>query len=171
MLDPVLIQAACSRLIVWMMAGEYYNMPVVRHVFRAVQAIPVNRSGKDLAATRAAFRVLDRGMVLGIFPEGRLSPTYDLLPFQTGVAMMARKTGVKIYPAGLEGTHRGDSAARSFAIPHRAAIAFGNPLEIGDQADLTACSAGLQDHVKILLFAAQKRLGWHAPCNQSHVGA
>src|SRR4051812_47529161 len=31
-IDPELIQSCCSRVITWMMAREYYEMPVLRNV-------------------------------------------------------------------------------------------------------------------------------------------
>src|SRR3954465_15627638 len=57
-LDPLLIQSVCPRLITWMMASEYYAVPGLNWVFKQIGAIPVERSGRDLAATRAAMRAL-----------------------------------------------------------------------------------------------------------------
>src|SRR5207249_2405149 len=84
-LDPILIQSACPRLITWMMAREWYEMRGLNWVFKTVGAIPVDRSGRDLTATRAALRALEAGQILGVFPEGRIESTRELLPFQTGV--------------------------------------------------------------------------------------
>ena len=57
-LDPVLVQSVCPRLVVWMMAREYYEIPGLRWLFETIEAIPVDRSGRDMAATRAALRRL-----------------------------------------------------------------------------------------------------------------
>lgn len=124
-LDPMLIQSVCPRLIVWMMAREYYEIPVLKSIFRTVEAIPVDRGGRDLAATRSALRALEAGRLLGVFPEGRIEKTRDLLPFQTGVALMAVKAGVPVYPVYLDGTQRGKTMPQAFAYPNVAAIAFG----------------------------------------------
>jgi 1-acyl-sn-glycerol-3-phosphate acyltransferase len=127
-LDPLLIQSVCPRLITWMMAREWYHLPVLGWVFRTVEAIPVDRSGRDFAATRAALRRLEAGGVLGIFPEGRIETSDELLPFQTGVAMMAIKTGVPVYPAYLDGSQRGREIAAAVITPCTAAVAFGPPV-------------------------------------------
>ena len=127
-LDPVMIQSLCPRSIVWMMAREYYEIPVLKWFFRTIEAIPVDRTGRDLAATRAALRALGDGRVLGIFPEGKIEKTRDLIPFQTGVAMMAIKTGVPVYPAYINGTQRGMSMVRAFLTPSEATITFGPPV-------------------------------------------
>jgi 1-acyl-sn-glycerol-3-phosphate acyltransferase len=129
-LDPLLIQSVSPRLIVWMMAAEYMNLPILRSVFRTIEVIPVERSGRDLHATREALRALQRGRILGVFPEGRIEPSRELLPFQTGVAMMALKTGLPVYPAYLDGTQRGKEMLPSVLTRNRASIAFGQPFRL-----------------------------------------
>jgi 1-acyl-sn-glycerol-3-phosphate acyltransferase len=124
-LDPLLIQAACSRLVIWMMAREYYDIPSIGWVFKMVEAIPVERSGRDTAATRAALRALNDGRIVGIFPEGRIETDHELLPFQTGVALLAIKTGVPVYPVYLDGTQRGKQMVSSVVHANRVRIAFG----------------------------------------------
>ena len=106
-LDPMLIQSVCPRLIVWMMAKEYYEIRALRWLFKTIEAIPVDRGGRDLAATRSGAAALETAGSSGVFPEGRIETSRDLLPFQTGVAMMAIKAGVPVYPAYLDGTQRG----------------------------------------------------------------
>lgn len=129
-LDPLLIQSAIrKRLVIWMMAGEYYDIPVLGSVFRAVHAIPVQRSGRDLTATRAALRALENGRILGIFPEGKIETSQELLPFQTGVALMAIKAGVDVYPAYLDGTQRGKEMVAAVASPNKARLTFGPKVE------------------------------------------
>ena len=129
--DPLFIQSACKRLITWMMAAEYFDVPIpgLAWVFRSVGVIPVQRSGRDMAATRMALRALQDGKLLGIFPEGRIETGREMLPFQTGVAMMAIKSGVPVYPAYLDGTQRGKEIAAAVLTRCRATIIFGPPVE------------------------------------------
>ena len=153
-LDPALIQAPCSRLIVWMMAAEYYDLPVLRWVFRTVQAIPTLRSGRDLAAVRGALRTLKEGGILGIFPEGRIEPSDELLPLETGAVLMALRANVPIYPAYLDGTQRNRSMIESYLKPCRATIWFGPPVEF-DRTDtskeaLEAATAKIQQAISAL---------------------
>jgi 1-acyl-sn-glycerol-3-phosphate acyltransferase len=128
-LDPVLVQSVCPRLVVWMMAREYYEIRGLKWLFRTVEAIPVDRSGRDMTATRSALRALADGRILGIFPEGRIETSRDLLPFQTGVAMMAIKTGVPVYPAYMEGTQRGMDMIPAFLTPQEVTLSFGPAVE------------------------------------------
>lgn len=127
-LDPVPIQASCPRLITFMMAREYAQFPGTRWFFRAIEPILVERSGRDMAATRAALRALKDGKLLGLFPEGRIEKTPELLPFQTGVALLAIKSGVPVYPAFLDGGQRCKGMIEALLTPNRMTIAFGPPL-------------------------------------------
>ena len=133
-LDPLLIQSVCPRLIVWMMAKEYYEIKPLKWVFQTIGVIPVARGGRDLAATRAALRALEAGRILGVFPEGRIETTRDLLPFQTGVALMAIKAGVPVYPAYLDGTQRNKSMWKAFFYRNRATLTFGPAVEFDRSA-------------------------------------
>jgi 1-acyl-sn-glycerol-3-phosphate acyltransferase len=62
---------------------------------------------------------------VGIFPEGKIATTRELLPFHIGVALMAIKADVPVYPVYLDGTQRGREMIEAFARPARATVAFG----------------------------------------------
>jgi 1-acyl-sn-glycerol-3-phosphate acyltransferase len=77
-----------------------------------------------------ALRALEDGRVLGVFPEGRIEPTRDLLPFHTGVAMMAIRSGAPVYPAHIEGTQRGMDMLPAYLHPNEAVLTFGPEVQI-----------------------------------------
>jgi 1-acyl-sn-glycerol-3-phosphate acyltransferase len=133
-LDPHLIQACCRRLITWMMAKEYYDQRSVNYLLRELGVIPVTRSGRDMAAMRAAMRALENGQLLGIFPEGRIENSRELMPFQTGVALMAMKMRVPVYAACLDGDQRDTTMLQAFFKPHHARIIFGGEVHF-DRSD------------------------------------
>lgn len=153
-LDPVLIQAVCNRLIVWMMAKEYYDIKPLSPIYRAVEAIAVERTGRDLMATRAALRALADGRILGIFPEGKIETSDKLLPFQTGVALMAIKTAVPVYPCYLTGSQRLKEMPEAFTRRQRAILCFGPAIELNrnstSKEDLEAETLKIRDAVAAL---------------------
>lgn len=154
-LDPLLLQAVIARPIVWMMAREYYELKALRWVYEAVDAIPVDRNGRDSSATRAALRALAAGRVLGVFPEGKIETSRDLLPFQTGVAMMAIRTGTPVFPAYLDGSNRGMEMLEAFVNPNDVRVRFGGqvPLPSGQEKgkpDLDSATATIQSAVLTL---------------------
>jgi len=156
-LDPVLIQSVCPRLIVWIMAREYYEQPVLRWVFEQVMAIPIDRGRRDMSAMRSAMRTLANGHVLGVFPEGRIETTRALLPFQTGPATMAIKTGVPVYPAHIEGTQRGRPMLKAYLKPQRASVSFGPRIDLNrfcdSRNDVETATNVLQKAVRDLMTA------------------
>ena len=153
-LDPHLVQSPCRRLITWMMAKEFYDLWYLKPVFHQLGVIPVTRSGRDTSATRAALRALAGGQLLGIFPEGRIENSREMFPFQTGVALMAMKTGVPVYPAFLDGTQRNKEMLAALIQPQRARVIYGDAVQF-DRNDttrdgLSAATDAIQDAVAAL---------------------
>ena len=76
--------------------------------FRGVGQLPVDRSGGKAseAALRSGLRVLRRGDLLGIYPEGTRSPDGRLYRGKTGVARMALEAGVPVIPVAMVGTDK-----------------------------------------------------------------
>jgi 1-acyl-sn-glycerol-3-phosphate acyltransferase len=153
-LDPLLVQSICPRVIIWMIAREYYEVKGLNWVFKQVGLIPVERTGRDLASTRASLRALADGKVLGIFPEGRIEPDRQILPFQTGVALMAIKTQVPVFPVWLEGTCRGREITEAVLRPCEASVSFGPAVEFDrsgtDREILEAATQKIEKAVKDL---------------------
>lgn len=156
-LDPFVLQSACPRLITWMMAKEYYDIPSLNWAFKIIGAIPVERSGRDLAATRAAIRALEQGHILGIFPEGRIALTREIQPLQTGVALVAIKTAVPVYPAYLDGTTRNTGMTEAFLYPQHASVSFAPPIELdrSDTSRSTIAAATDAIHATLVNMQAQ----------------
>ena len=154
-LDPFLIQTACPRVITWMMAKEFYDMAGATWAFKLIGAIPVARSGRDSAATRAAIRALDEGHILGVFPEGRIERERALMPFQTGVALMAIKSGVPVYPACLDGTQRNKPMLQTFLESNDATLQFGDEVvferDATDKDALARATDRIRDAIQAMM--------------------
>jgi 1-acyl-sn-glycerol-3-phosphate acyltransferase len=149
-LDPFFIQASCPRVIRWMVAREYTTIPIASGLMRKLMFIPVNRGSRDIGSFREASRQLDRGEVLGVFPEGTFSDkTRNLLHFHSGAAMLAIHSGVPVVPVALEGTMRKQSVLRPFLEGHEARISWGEPAVL--KGDVNAAIAALKAKVQSLL--------------------
>jgi 1-acyl-sn-glycerol-3-phosphate acyltransferase len=174
-LDPILIQAVSGRLIRWMMAREYYEQKGLKWLLDLVGTIPVDRSGRDLAATRAALAALDAGYVLGVFPEGMIETARRLLPFQNGIVLLGVKSGAPIHPAYLEGTQRGKLMLKAYGSRNSARLWFGKPFTL-NRADLARPNLPqalqrVQEAVEILRQSDLKLLNNQpGPANRRAVG-
>ncbi len=124
--DPLLLQSTTDRVIVWMMAKEFFEMPILRTAFERLTFIPVSRSGRDTAALKAALRTLDAGKVLGIFPEGRISTTGTIGRLQPGAAMIADRSGAGVWPAYLRGTMPQWNIFRAYLEPQEVVVSHGS---------------------------------------------
>lgn len=139
--DQCLAILATKRVIHYMAKKEYFEGKMA-WFFKAVGCIPVDRSKKDVEATRAALDVLESGLALGLFPEGTRNKTDKfLLPFKFGAVSMAKKTNSYLVPFGITG----DYVFRSKNL----VIRFGMPFKVS--GDLEEANKKLEENVAILM--------------------
>ncbi len=87
--DPPILGAGIARRRIRFMAKvELFKMPFGA-IIKLWDAFPVRRFDADLAAMLNAERILKRGGVLGMFPEGHRSRTGYMGPVHPGTAMIA----------------------------------------------------------------------------------
>ena len=73
------------------------------HLF---DAIPIKRDMQDIEAMKRCLKVLKRGELLGIFPEGTRKGMEKNMKAKNGAAYMAIKSNVKVIPVGIHGTFK-----------------------------------------------------------------
>jgi 1-acyl-sn-glycerol-3-phosphate acyltransferase len=113
------------------MAREYYEVPILHHAFRTLDAIPVNRDGNDLGATKAALRRLRDGKVVGIFPQGGIRDAASEIEGKAGAALLALRTGAPVVPVFIDGSPNTHSVLRAVLTPSRTTVRFGAPIALG----------------------------------------
>ncbi len=132
--DPPCMSATSPRLITFMPKKELFEKGIVGFVMRGIEGIPVNRTGNDTSAVREAFRRLDIGECLLIFPEGTRGDGITLGRIEPGLAMMARKSDAAVVPIGIGGTEtalgRGKKLRR-----HKMKVIYGKPIRFSDFKD------------------------------------
>jgi 1-acyl-sn-glycerol-3-phosphate acyltransferase len=165
-IDHLLLQAASRRVLGFMVAREYYEWGWVQWMARIVGCIPVNRDGRDLAATRAALRALRNGRVLPIFPEGTIVPASgrQIGEMKPGTAYLAVHAQVPVIPAYIWGTPATNDIIESLVSPSRARVYFGPPIDLsgirrdqaGDKDVQAEVSRRFRDAFLALRARAQK---------------
>ncbi|MCH8924332.1 MAG: 1-acyl-sn-glycerol-3-phosphate acyltransferase, partial [Planctomycetes bacterium] len=150
--DPMMIQLCTDRVVHWMVAREYYKMPLASYAFRSVNAIPVNRGGIDTAATKMAIRLAREGGVVGLFPEGRVNTSDELLlPGRPGAALIALKARVKVIPCFVRGSPYDGTAMGSFFMAGNARVTVGEPIDLSSYFGRNGDKAVLQELTKLFL--------------------
>ncbi len=109
--DSFFMPLLVPRRVTFLAKAEYFTTPglkgwLSRTFFASVGQVPVDRDDPDAAraALTTGVRLLRRGAVLGIYPEGTRSPDGRLYRGKTGVARMALEAGVPVIPCAMINT-------------------------------------------------------------------
>lgn len=131
-LDSAFLMLTVPRNISFVGKAEYMDSWKTKYLFPALGMIPIDRSGgdKSTAALDTAQRVLERGELFGIFPEGTRSRTGQLFKGRTGAARLAMSLDCPIYPVGIVGTDAIQPPdAKAPKLFKRAQITIGRPIK------------------------------------------
>jgi len=134
--DPFFIQLATGRPVHWMVAAEYFRIPLVGTVFRYLGTIPTRRAGVDTAATRTAIHLATEQRLVGMLPEGRINDTPAiLLPARPGALLVALKARVPIIPCYISGAPYDGTVWGCFFTPAKVQLNLGQPIELTAYAE------------------------------------
>lgn len=114
-----------------------FKVPVVGKVLLAAGQIPVEREGKDAKkAVDHAKILLEKGHMLGVYPEGTLTRDPDLWPMiaKTGCARLALSTDTPVIPIAQWGSQLvvPNYSSRVSLFPRKKII-----IRVGDPVDLS----------------------------------
>ena len=106
-LDALIMVSTPKRTVHMMAKKELFESKFTNFFFRSMGCIPVNRSIHDKDAKNEAVEVLKNNEVLGIFPEGTVNKTNEIvLPFKYGAVSFAKKTNAYIVPFAITGKYK-----------------------------------------------------------------
>jgi len=150
--DPPALGVAMPRPVTYMAKEELFRIPLLGPVIRWLGAFPVDRKRGDVAAIKAAIRILETGAALGIFPEGTRNKDGTVRP-QMGVALLAAMSGATVLPAYVAGTAHADRLAKI-------TVAFGEPMrpELGRKATRDEL-AKWTDELMSRIYALRENIG------------
>lgn len=106
-MDPLIVGGSLQRPIRFVMTHRIYNIRGLKWLFRLAGAIPVAPLKVDPECLQRAFDSVDqalaRGELVGIFPEGGLSPDGNVGPFRAGITEILQRRPVPVIPMAIEG--------------------------------------------------------------------
>jgi 1-acyl-sn-glycerol-3-phosphate acyltransferase len=128
-LDPWFLGTVTKRPVHYLTKAELFRYPLLRQVLEGLGCIPVRRQGDLGRAADAARSVLERGEIVGIFPQGTCLPYRDRR-YSRGAARLALAAGAPLVPVLLVGTERSiQPRTHRIGFP-QVTIVVGEPLPV-----------------------------------------
>jgi 1-acyl-sn-glycerol-3-phosphate acyltransferase len=160
--DSFFLPLVLMRRVTFVAKAEYFDSWKTAWFFRAAGQIPMRRDGGSASerALAAARDVLERGRVLGVYPEGTRSPDGRLYRGHTGVARLALKCGVSVIPVGLTGTTDVQPVGSRTMRPFKSVqVRFGEPMDLRVHGDSANDPLVLRNATDELMFEIRRLSG------------
>jgi 1-acyl-sn-glycerol-3-phosphate acyltransferase len=142
--DWLFMPLALDRRVTFIAKSDYFTGVGLKgwaqkRFFAGTGQVPIDRRGGKASegALRAGLKVLERGELFGIYPEGTRSHDGRLYKGRTGVARLALLAGVPVIPTAVIGT---DIIAPPGRIVHKIVsptVRFGKPLDFSRYAGMS----------------------------------
>ncbi|HET9843233.1 MAG TPA: MFS transporter [Gammaproteobacteria bacterium] len=106
-LDPLIVMACVRKPIRFVMDYHIFKIPILSFVFKTAKCIPITPGKHNRQIKENAFKEVSKALkarqLVGIFPEGGLTPNGSVQPFKPGISKIALDNNVKIIPIALQG--------------------------------------------------------------------
>ncbi len=106
LIDALLLAAATRRRVRFIMFNGIYELPWIKPIARAMEAIPISselRPREMIHSLREASEAISNGEVVCIFAEGQITRIGHLLPFRRGFERIMKEVDAPIIPVALDG--------------------------------------------------------------------
>lgn len=126
--DPISIAVCTKRTIHFLAKKELYR-GINFLFFDLVGTLPVDKHNKNKKTIGEAEKMLNKGGVIGIFPEGTRNRTKEvLLPFKKGAVSFAKNTNSLIVPFSITGEYK--------LFRKGLTITIGKPYKVNDDIEV-----------------------------------
>ena len=139
--------------------GKGFKGAVIRWFFKSTGQLPIDRSGGKASedSLNTGLGVLERQLLLGIYPEGTRSPDGKLYRGRTGIARMILEARVPVVPVAMIDTDKVQPLGAKYPKIHRVGVKFGTALDFsrfagmeGERAVLRAVTDQIVYRIKEL---------------------
>jgi len=132
LLDPFFLIFRFPRWINFMAKEELFHSPFLRPWLRWAGSLSIRRRGKireKQKILKSARDALEKGLILGMFPEGGRSNDGKLRKGKPGSAVIASKANVPLLPVGIVGTDKISGISWLWKRP-RIVVNIGKPFKL-----------------------------------------
>ncbi|MGB7601145.1 MAG: lysophospholipid acyltransferase family protein [Candidatus Sulfotelmatobacter sp.] len=133
-LDPPITIPLIPKRTSVMVKKELFKFPILGRAMRMGSLVPVDRGNRDagIESVKAAKNVVQQGLNMTIYIEGKRSFDGKLLPFKKGPFYLAMECGVPVVPITITGTHYVMPKGRFAIKPGIVTVNFHPPIEPKD---------------------------------------
>ena len=126
-LDPVMLVGVQKRQIHFLAKEELFH-GITKFIVKGMGCVPVNRKIHDKNALQSTYDFLEKDLCIGIFPEGTINRTDDvIMPFKMGAVKACYKTNSELVPFIITGEYR--------LFRKGIRVEFLKPLKIGEDLE------------------------------------
>ena len=111
---------------------------------------PLPRQSGFRKSFEYAGEAVDRGYSVLVFPEGRHTTDGQLLPFRSGVGLLANNLRLPVVPMRIDGLFAIKNAGKKFAPPGKIAVRIGKPIRFPAETDPQEIAQALRHAVEEL---------------------
>ena len=148
-----------GRYVRFMAKKEVFDNKLAGPLMRGMHHICVDRNSGS-ASFVAALRALRAGEIVGIFPEGTISVSFEIKELKSGAVRLAMAAGVPVIPTIVWGSQRiwtkkvkRNLRREKFPVT----VAFGEPLYFDKQSDVEASESLLRETMIAMLHEVQQK--------------
>jgi long-chain acyl-CoA synthetase len=92
----------------------------------------------------------DRGYSVLVFPEGLRTRTGEMMPFQSGIGMLAARLNLPVVPMRIDGLFELKKQGKHFAQPGAVTVKIGEPVTVDSQLSAEEITRVLEMRVRLV---------------------
>ena len=164
--DWLFMPLALDRRITFVAKSDYFTRAGIKgwaqkRFFAGTGQVPIDRSGGRASegALRAGLKVLQRGELFGIYPEGTRSHDGRLYKGRTGVARLALLSGAPVIPSAIIGTDIIAPPGKVLTKIVSPTVKFGRPLDFSRYSGMSEDRFILRSITDEIMYAIMELSG------------
>jgi 1-acyl-sn-glycerol-3-phosphate acyltransferase len=157
--DSIFLPLKVRRPVTFLAKSDYFTGKgvkgaLIRWFFKATGQLPIDRSGGKASedSLNTGLGVLERGLLLGIYPEGTRSPDAKLYRGRTGIARMVLEAKVPVIPVAMIDTEKVQPIGSKYPKIRRVGVVIGEPLDFSRFAGMEGERAVLRAVTDLIVY-------------------